>query len=115
LKENVDEETYSQILELTSLAHKLFEKFLAAMFKRDYEHAGNIIFQIEPLPIRESDLTTIIFNKKPDSNISLIFSLLLDNIRRIMKYTIDISEVTLNRTIEENSGRNNLPLDSLDM
>ena len=109
LKENVDEETYSQILELNSLAHKLFEESLGAMFKRDYEHADNIISQIESLSIRESDLTTIIFSKKLDPNVSSIFSLILDNTRRIMEYTIDISEVTLNRTIEEDTERNNLP------
>jgi len=109
LKENVDEEAYSQILELSSLAHKLFEESLSAMFKRDYEHADNIISQIESLTIKESDLTTIISSKKLDPNVSSIFSLILDNSRRIMEYTVDISEVTLNRTIEEVSERNFQP------
>jgi phosphate uptake regulator len=106
LKENVDEETYTQILELNSVSHKLFEESLGAMFKRDYEHADNMISQIESLSIKESDLTTIIFSKKLDPNISSIFSLILDNTRRIMEYAIDISEVTLNRTVEESNGGN---------
>jgi len=101
LKENVDEETYSQILELNSLAHRLFEESLGAMFKRDYEHADMIISQVESLSVKESDLTTIISSKKLDPNVSSIFSLILDNARRIMEYAIDISEVTLNRTVEE--------------
>ena len=109
LKENVDEETYSQILELNALAHKLFEESLGAMFKRDYGHADSIISQTESLSVRESDLTTIIFSKKLDPNVSSIFGLILDNARRIMEYAIDISEVTLNRTIEENNGRDNQP------
>jgi phosphate uptake regulator len=106
IKENVDEEAYSQILKLNSIAHKLFEESLSAMFKRDYERADNIISQIESLTIQESDLTAIISSKKLDPNVSSIFSLILDNSRRIMEYTVDISEVTLNRTIEEVSERN---------
>jgi phosphate uptake regulator len=106
LKENVDEEAYSQISKLNSLAHKLFEESLSAMFKRDYEHADHIISEIESLTMQESDLTAIISSKKLDPNVSSIFSLILDDSRRIMEYTVDISEVTLNRTIEEVCERN---------
>jgi phosphate uptake regulator len=109
LKENVDEEAYSQILELNSLAHKSFEESLSAMFGRDYEHADNILSQMESLAIQESDLTNIISSKKLDPNVSSVFSLVLDNSRRIMEYTVDIAEVTLNRTIEEISERNSQP------
>ena len=108
VKEKVDEEAYSQILGLNSQAHKLFEESLSAMFKRDYEHADKIISETESLVTQESDLSTIISSKKLDPNVSSIFSLILDNSRRIMEYTVDISEVTLNRTIEEVTERNHL-------
>ncbi|MBS7614981.1 hypothetical protein KEJ18_04545 [Candidatus Bathyarchaeota archaeon] len=78
------------------------------MFKRDYEHADKIISETESLAKQELNLTTIIFSKKIDPIVSLIFSLILENSRRIIEYAVDISEVTLNRTIEEVVEKNNL-------
>jgi len=41
-----------------------------------------------------------------DPNISSILSLILDTSRRIVEYSQNIAEVTLNRTIEEVSAQN---------
>ena len=104
IKEPVDEEAYSQILDFNSLAHWLFEDSLGALFKRDYEHADRIIFEIETLVTKEDDLIAVISSKKLDPNVLSILSLILDNSRRIIEYSRNIAEVTLNRTIEEVSG-----------
>ena len=101
LNEAVDEEVYSQILEYNSLAHKLFEDSLNAMFKRDYEQADKIISEIESFAAEENDLLIVVSSKKLDPNVASALGLLLDNSRRMMEYTRNISEVTLNRTIEE--------------
>jgi len=101
LNEAVDEEVYSQILEYNSLAHKLFEDSLKAMFKRDYEQADKIISEIESFAAEENDLLIVVSSKKLDPNVASALGLLLDNSRRMMEYTRNISEVTLNRTIEE--------------
>ena len=106
LKEAVDEEVYSQILDYNSLAHKLLEDSLKAMFKRDYEQADRIIFEVESIAKRENDLIVLISSKKMDPNISSILSLILDTSRRIVEYSQNIAEVTLNRTIEEVSAQN---------
>ena len=106
LKETVDEETYSQILDFNSLAHQLLEDSLGALFKRDYEHADRAISEIESLSAGEYDLIALISSKKLDPNVSSILSLILDNSRRIVEYSRNIAEVTLNRTIEEVSGQN---------
>ncbi|MEM2146223.1 MAG: phosphate uptake regulator PhoU [Candidatus Jordarchaeaceae archaeon] len=109
IKEKIDEEVYAQILEINSKAHQLFEESISAMFKRDYEHADKIIFETESLSKQERNLMLTILSKKLDPMVSSIFSLILDNSRRIIEYAIDISEVTLNRTIEEVVERNTLP------
>jgi len=101
VKEPVDEEAYSQILEFNSLAHQLFEDSLGALFKRDYDHADRTISEIEASVVKEGDLITVISSKKLDPNVSSILSLILDNSRRTIEYSRNIAEVTLNRTIEE--------------
>jgi len=106
LKEAIDEEAYSQISEFNSSAHQLFEESLTAMFKRDYDHADRIISKVESFATRENDLFAVISGKKLDPNISSIFSLILDNSKRIIEYSQNIAEVTLNRTIEEVSSQN---------
>lgn len=106
LKEAVDEEAYSQILDLNSLAHRFFEDSLRALFKRDFEHADRIISEIESPETKENDLISVISSKKLDPNVSSILSLILDNSRRIIEYSRNIAEVTLNRTVEEVSAEN---------
>jgi len=101
LKESIDEEVYAQIFNFNSLAHQLFEESLKAMFKRDYECADKIIIRLESSVTLENDLITLISSKKLDPNVSSILRLILDSSRRIVDYSRDIAEVTLNRTIEE--------------
>jgi len=101
LKETVDEEVYSQILNFNSSAHQLFEESLKAMFKRDHEHADEIISQLESFVTLENDLIILMSSKKLDPNVLSILRLILDSSRRILEYSRNIAEVTLNRTIEE--------------
>jgi len=101
LKEPIDEEVYSQIFNFNSLAHQLFEESLKAMFKRDYENADETISKLESFVTLENDLITLMSSKVLDPNVSSIFRLILDSSRRILDYTQSISEVTLNRTVEE--------------
>jgi phosphate uptake regulator len=101
LKDNVDEEAFSQIEDFSSLAEQLFEDSLKSLFNRDYEQADRIISRIESILLLENDLITLMFNKKMDPNLLSIYRLVLDNSRRIVEYSREIAEVTLNRTVEE--------------
>jgi len=101
LNELVDEELYSQILSFNFKAHHFFEESLKALFKRDYKYADKLISEIESLIALENELVMMIFTKKIDPNISSIFRLILDSTRRIIEYGRNIAEVTLNRTVEE--------------
>lgn len=101
LKDFVDEEAYAQIEDFSSLAEQLFEESLESLSKRDYEQADRIISRIESFLLLENDLLTLMFNKKMDPNLLSIYRLVLDNARRIVEYSREIAEVTLNRTVEE--------------
>jgi len=101
LKEILDMEIYSQILDFNSMAHKLFEESLRAAFKWDYKQADKLFPQIESLEELERELATIIYTKKLDPNVSSIFWLVLESSKKILEYSKDIAEVTLNKTVEE--------------
>jgi phosphate uptake regulator len=105
IKEPVDEEIYSEILNFNSLAHQLFEESLKALFKRCYDDADKTISQLESRSKLENDIITLISNKKLDPNISSIFRLMLDSSRRTLEYCRNTAEVTLNRTVEEISSK----------
>ena len=101
LKEYIDEEIYSQILNFNSLAHQSFEESLKALFQRSYAQADKIIPKLEAFTTSENDLITLMFSKKLDPNVASIFRLTLDGSRRVVEYSRTVAEVTLNRTVEE--------------
>ncbi len=101
IKEPIDEEVYSQMLNFNSLAHQLFEESTKAMFKRAYNEAEKIIAKRESFVPLENELIMLMSVKKLDPNVAAIFRLMLDSSRRIMDYAQDIAELTLNRTVEE--------------
>jgi phosphate uptake regulator len=101
LKEPMDEEVFSQILNINALAHQLFEEATKAMFKRDYNDAEKIIPKRQSYIKTENDLIRLMSTKKLDPNVASILRLVLDSSRRILDYGQDIAELTLNRTVEE--------------
>jgi len=101
IKEPIDEEVYSQMLNFNSVAHQLFEESTKAMFKRAYNDAEKIIAKRGSFVTLENELIRLISSKKLDPNVAAILRLMLDSSRRIMDYAQDIAELTLNRTVEE--------------
>jgi len=101
IKEPIDEEVYSQMLNINSLAHQLFEEATKAMFKRAYNDAEKIITKRGSFVPLENELIRLMSVKKLDPNVAAILRLMLDSSRRIMDYAQDTAELTLNRTVEE--------------
>ena len=101
IKETIDEEVYSQMLNFNSLAHQLFEESTKAMFKRAYNDAEKIIVKRGSFVTLENELIRLMSSKKLDPNVAAILRLMLDSSRRILDYGQDIAELTLNRTVEE--------------
>jgi phosphate uptake regulator len=101
LKDPIDEEIYTQLLNFTHDAHVLYEDAIKAMFKRDYKDAENLISKRESYSPLENELIMLISSKKLDPNVTSILRLIFDSSRRIMDYGRSMAELTLNRTVEE--------------
>ncbi len=101
VKDPIDEEVYSQMVNFNNLAHQLFDDATKAMFKRDYNDAEALIPKRQSYVKLENDLIRLISSKKMDPNISAVLRLMLDSSRRVLDYGQDVAELTLNRTVEE--------------
>jgi phosphate uptake regulator len=102
LRDPLDEEVYADILEFTSFCRRLLEDALKALFKRDYQMADEIISRFMSTGLDfEKETVNQMLSKTLDPNLTSVLRLVLDNARKMMEYSRDIAEVTLNRTVEE--------------
>jgi phosphate uptake regulator len=101
VKEPMDEEIYAQLVHFNTVAHQLFEDGIKAMFKRDYKDAEKIISRRESCAPLENELIMLMSSKKIDPNVASILRLIFDSSRRIMDYSRNLAELTLNRTVED--------------
>ena len=101
VKDPVDEEIYGQLMNFNSSAHQLFEDAIKAMFKREYKDAERLITRRESFVQLENELIMLMSAKKLDPNVASVLRLIFDSSRRIMDYSRNMAELTLNRTVEE--------------
>ncbi len=101
IKDPVDEEIYNQLINFSSQAHQLYDDSIKALFKRDYNDAEKLISKREALIPLENELIILMSSKKLDPNIASVLGLIFDSSRRIMDYSRNMAELTLNRTVEE--------------
>ncbi len=101
IKDPIDEEIYNQLVNFSSQAHQLYDDSIKALFKRDYKDAEKLISKRESLNPLENELIMLMSSKKIDPNIASVLRLIFDSSRRIMDYSRNMAELTLNRTVEE--------------
>lgn len=102
LTQPIDEEVYSSVIKFHFFGHRLLEDALTALFNRNYRLADDTISKFMTTCVHlEKDTINLIFYKRLDPNVALVLRLILDNARKMMEYSRDIAEVTLNRTVEE--------------
>jgi len=101
VREPMDEEIHAQLVHFNSVAHQLFEDGIKAMFKRDYKDAEKIISKRESYGSLENELIMLMSSKKIDPNVASVLRLIFDSSRRIMDYSRNMAELTLNRTVED--------------
>ncbi len=101
IKDPVDEEIYNQLVFFSTQAHQLYDDSIKALFKRDYKDAEKLISKRESLIPLENELIMLMSSKKLDPNIVSVLRLIFDSSRRIMDYSRNMAELTLNRTVEE--------------
>jgi phosphate uptake regulator len=101
VKDPIDEEIYNQLLSYSSLAQQLYDDGIKALFKREYKEAEKLISKRESFTPLENELIMLMSSKKLDPNIASVLRLIFDSSRRIMDYSRNMAELTLNRTVEE--------------
>lgn len=101
VKEPVDDEIYNQLVDFSSQAQQLYDDAIKALFKRDYKDAERLISKREALTAVDNELIMLMTSKKLDPNIASVLRLIFDSSRRIMDYSKNMAELTLNRTVEE--------------
>ncbi len=101
IKDPIDEEIYNQLVNFSQQAHQLYDDAIKALFKREYKDAEKLISKRESLTPLENELIMLMSSKKIDPNIASILRLIFDSSRRIMDYSGNMTELTLNRTVEE--------------
>ena len=98
----IDEEVFQSVHGFHSFCHQMLEDSLKALFKRDYHLADEVMSQcISTGSQRQKDAVNLLLSKRIDQNITYILRLILENSSKMMEYSRDIAEVTLNRTVEE--------------
>jgi phosphate uptake regulator len=101
LKEPIDEEVYGQLVNFFNQAQQLYEDAVKAVFKRDYKDAEKIISKRENMIALQNEVIMLISSKKLDPNVASILRLIFDSTKRILDYSRNMAELTLNRTVEE--------------
>ncbi len=101
VKEGIDEEIYSQLLNFSTQAQQLYDDAIRAVFKRDYKDAEKLISRRESMMSLENELVILISSKKLDPSVTSVLRLIYDSTRRILDYGRNMAELTLNRTVEE--------------
>jgi len=105
MEKPVDDEVYEKILALGSCGNKLFRDSMVAFFSRDYQAADDIISKTVGVADAERDVFKMILDRKIDAKEASSLRLILHSSRRMTEYSREMSEVTLNRTIEETCAR----------
>ncbi len=101
VKEPIDDEVYSQLVDYYSQAQQLYEDAVKAVFKRDYKDAEKLISKRDSLIPLENELVMLLSSKKIDPNVVSILRLIYDSSKRVMDYGRNMAELALNRTVEE--------------
>ena len=101
VKEPVDEEVYNQLVDYSGLAQQSYDDAIKALFKRDYKDAEKLISKCDSYIPLENSLVMLMSSKKLDPNVASLLRLIFDSSRRIMDYSRNMAELTLNRTVEE--------------
>lgn len=101
MEKPVDDEVYEKILALSSCGNRLFRDSMVAFFNRDYHAADDIISRSARAADAERGILKTILDKKVDARDVSSLRLILHSSRRMIEHSRGISEVTLNRTVEE--------------
>ncbi|MFQ5476831.1 MAG: PhoU domain-containing protein [Nitrosopumilus sp.] len=92
----IDKEILKEIEQISKESLTVFENSITAFSKRDYEMAEKVASSVTNVIEKEKKLMDSL---KPDNNTAII-KLILEDIRRTAEYSRDISEITIDETVQ---------------
>jgi phosphate uptake regulator len=102
LNKQLDDDFLTGIKEMNEVAISSFETSIESLFRRDYDLADSVIAKANIIAELEKKviLSTKATNIEEATNIRLV----IESVRRIAEYSMDIAEVVLNMTVETTIG-----------
>ncbi len=92
----IDKKILNEIEQISNESLTVFENSITALSKRDYEMAEKVASSVTQVIEKEKKLMDSL---KPDVNTAII-KLILEDIRRTAEYSRDISEITIDETVQ---------------
>ena len=94
----------TRIIEFNLFCKTLLDTSLKALFKRDYDLANETMSRYASTGLSlEKESVDLMLRHKMAPNIAFLIRLVLSSSKKMMEYSRDIAEITLNRTVEEKS------------
>ncbi|MCJ7631917.1 PhoU family transcriptional regulator [Candidatus Bathyarchaeota archaeon] len=97
----IDQALVMNIIDMSAYALSIFDEAIRSLLSNDYNEAEKVLSRKEIIENYEKDLVKTIISKELDSNTVAGLRIIIESIRRLAKYGIDIAEVVLNITAEK--------------
>ena len=98
LKRHLNNEFLIAIQEMNEVAISSFETSIESLFRRDYLLADSVISKANSIVGLEHKV--LLSSKETDIEEAANLRLVIESVRRIAEYSMDIAEIVLNMTIE---------------
>ena len=98
LKRQLNDEFLIAIQEMNQVAISSFETSIESLFRRDYLLADSVISKANS--IIELEHKVLISSKETDIEEAANLRLVIESVRRIAEYSMDIAEIVLNMTVD---------------
>jgi phosphate uptake regulator len=98
LKKRLNDEFLEAIREMNEVAISSFETAIESLFRRDYDLAESVIAKANK--IVELEKKVILSSKETNIEEAANVRLVIESVRRIAEYSMDVAEVVLNMTVE---------------
>jgi len=98
LKKQLNAEFLNEIQEMNEVAISSFETSIESLFRRDFDLADSVIAKANKIVSLEKK--ALLSQKETDLEENTNLRLVIESVRRIAEYSMDIAEVVLNMTVE---------------
>ncbi|MCJ7722070.1 type I-B CRISPR-associated protein Cas8b1/Cst1, partial [Candidatus Bathyarchaeota archaeon] len=98
LKKQLNAEFLNAIQEMNEIAISSFETSIESLFRRDFDLAESVIARANKIVSLEKK--ALLSSKETDIDEASNVRLVIESVRRIAEYSMDIAEIVLNMTVE---------------